>query len=605
MLPNFSRLSLKSTGNFYALTKAEAAKLKADGVYDSITYEDFKPNQDRNSEQATFRVRVDLPNNKSIHKFFIAKGLWGWVRKPAPETKPAIAVMPDTRKPVWREDWWALSDRFAPGALYPRWVRNLPLRDESTSDSMDRYETLRGLSLSGLGNLEASEGASLMADSNAFFASADAYLVPKPTFAATNALRESIETLLRGVHSLDYESEIDLPSHESTADGIGQRLIAILQRPDPAVWGRPASALLKGYALALLAKFAHGDIIRKLIRANMDFPASLRAHGVAVLGNENFDWGVERGSPDWCAQHYSARIRTFRAALHQVLHAYYWNRRVEDRMLEAPPSVERLEEEAARPLNDAEREVLSEIEALQVAMEDQWRELQQITMAQFFSQTDGRGRAYMKKLKLTGELFKKTLDYPNEGTVRHLARNQFLFVMNAITELNDDPTWRNANQEEEAKQLFVACVMSLGPAVAAVQMRGSSPWTNQQGLVYRERMEEFFWRIVKRAYEGVAAQHPGLYLQEVENILYDQLLVNWPAEGEEDSEWQLSDNDDDETEEEENEEEEEKEEEEENDEEEEDCEPNPHDAPLPRHLRRLLEPTDEAMSQPSARRQRR
>ena len=605
MLPNFSRLSLKPTGDFYALTEAEAAKLKADGVQDSISLNEFEPNQNRNSEQATFRVRVDLPDNKSIHKFFIAKGLWDWVRKPVPETKPAIAVMPDTRKPVWREDWWALSDRFAPGALYPRWVRNLPLRDEETSDSMDRYETLPGLSLSGLGNLEALEGASLMADSNAFFASADAYLVPEPTFAATKALQESIETLLRGVRSLDYESELDLPSHESTADGIGQRLIAILKRPDPAVWGRPASALLKGYALALLAKLAHGDVIQQRMRADTELPASLRAHGLAVLGNAHFDWGVERGSPGWGLE--LARIRTFRAALSQVLHAYYWNRRVEDEMLVPPPSVERLEEEAARPLNDAEGEVVGKIEALQVAMEKQWEVLAQQSMAQFFA--SGAGRGYVEKLEQIGELFKKTYDYPNEGTVRHLARNQFLSVMNAIIEMNDDPSWRD-NHESDAQQLLVGCVASLGPAVAAARLDRSSPWTNQHGQVYRHKMEEFFWRLVKRAYEKVAAQHPGMVLAQIGDVVYDQILVYWPAEGEEDSDLELdddSDSDDDETEEEEEEEEEDEEDEEDEDDEEEedDGEPNPHDAPLPRHLRRLLEPTDEAVSQPSARRQRR
>ena len=360
MLPNFSRLSLKPTGDFYALTDAEAAKLKDTNVVDPISLTELKANQYRNSENATFRVRTDLPDNKSMHKFFYAKGLWNWVRKPQPGTRPAIAEMPDTRVPVWREDWWALSDRFAPGALYPRWVRNLPLRDKGTTDSMDRYETPLGLSLSGLGDLEASEGANLLADSNAFFASADAYLVPVPTYAATKALRESIETLLRGVHSLDYESEVDLPGHETMADGIGQRLIAILKRPDPTVWGRPASALLKGYALALLARLAHGAVIQKLMRDDTELPASLREHGLAVLGNEHFDWGVERGSPGW-----GARIRTFRAALRQVLHAYYWDQRVEDRMLMPPPSVERLEE-AARPLNDTEGEVVSKIDALQV-----------------------------------------------------------------------------------------------------------------------------------------------------------------------------------------------------------------------------------------------
>ena len=84
-------------------------------------------------------------------------------------------------------------------------------------------------------------------------------------------------------------------------------------------------------------------------------------------------------------------------------------------MLMPPPSVERLEE-AARPLNDAEGEVVSKIDALQVDLGKQWEVLAQQSLEEFFA--SGASRRYNQKLEQIGELFKKAHDYPNEGTVR-------------------------------------------------------------------------------------------------------------------------------------------------------------------------------------------
>ena len=184
--------------------------------------------------------------------------------------------------------------RFAPGAL--SLVRNLPLRDKGTR-LHGQYETPLGLSLSDSVTW-ASEGANSTADSNAFFASADAYWC-RYRHARQPGLAESIETLLGGVHSLDYESEVDLPGHETMADGIGRRLIAILKRPE-SVWSACKRAA-QGIRLALLS--LRGAVIQKLMRT-MQVAASLREHGLAVLGNRLLT-GVERGSPGW------GQIRTF------------------------------------------------------------------------------------------------------------------------------------------------------------------------------------------------------------------------------------------------------------------------------------------------------
>jgi len=135
LLPNLGRLSVTPTGLFYALTQSEADALNADGGKDPISLDKYRPFQNRDSAEATFRVRVQLPDNQTAYETYIAEGLWNWVRRPAPATDPPVATLPSSRQPIWREDWWALSDRYAPGVPYPRWVRNLPLSDPSVLDT--------------------------------------------------------------------------------------------------------------------------------------------------------------------------------------------------------------------------------------------------------------------------------------------------------------------------------------------------------------------------------------------------------------------------------------------------------------------------------------
>ena len=119
------------------------------------------------------------------------------------------------------------------------------------------------------------------------------------------------------------------------------------------------------------------------------------------------------------------------------------------------------------------------------------------SLEEFFA--SGASRRYNQKLEQIGELFKKAHDYPNEGTVRDLARNQFLVVMNVIIEMNDDPTWHNSHVSD-AEQLFGHCVASLGPAVAAGRLDRSSPGLVKTGGSTGTRWR-FFWRLVKQAYE--------------------------------------------------------------------------------------------------------
>ena len=146
MLPNFSRLSLEPTGEFWALDDARVQELN-EGSGDPITFEDFEAGRGRGTENATFRVRHrdPKPDGSYEYTYFIAHSLWRWV------SENRGAKNPLTNEPIWKEDWWALHDRYAsdPEAPAPAWVQDLPtrtgdpdLRDyETASDAEDEWES--------------------------------------------------------------------------------------------------------------------------------------------------------------------------------------------------------------------------------------------------------------------------------------------------------------------------------------------------------------------------------------------------------------------------------------------------------------------------------
>jgi len=121
MLPNFSRLDLRHnsapTGQFYVLTEEQVATI---GI-DSITLEPFEAWQGRNDPHATFRVRnknVNTTTNEYDYNWYVASLLWQWVKD--------NYKLPNTGDPIWFEDWWALHDQYAPGAVAPARVADLP-----------------------------------------------------------------------------------------------------------------------------------------------------------------------------------------------------------------------------------------------------------------------------------------------------------------------------------------------------------------------------------------------------------------------------------------------------------------------------------------------
>ena len=137
-LPNLGTLSLRPaaappTGEFYSLKEEEADERNAgggDGV--PITLEEYVPSKERTDGGDYFRVRYtyrnplsfDDPNApKYLDYMFDAQSLWEYTRRTG---RNAL-----TRKPLWREDWRELHDRYGHGAPEPWFVATLPSLEES------------------------------------------------------------------------------------------------------------------------------------------------------------------------------------------------------------------------------------------------------------------------------------------------------------------------------------------------------------------------------------------------------------------------------------------------------------------------------------------
>ena len=127
LLPNFSRLRLQPTGEFYALDRDEA-----DGREDPITTEPLDRNCERDDTDCrpTFRVRTNPKQGGGFHYlYYDAENLWRWVKNRRTDMI--------SKQPVWREDWMALHDKYDPQGEVPLWVSYLPRMDKEQGEDTD------------------------------------------------------------------------------------------------------------------------------------------------------------------------------------------------------------------------------------------------------------------------------------------------------------------------------------------------------------------------------------------------------------------------------------------------------------------------------------
>lgn len=126
MLPSLDCLSLR-TGEFYPLSQPEVDQLRNNGVGDDPI--SFEPFQTEGNGWRTFRVRINEPpraDGEYRYYYYEANGLWRHYNSATPRTDP------QSRQPIWYEDWMSLREAYAPTANVPFWVYGLPTLNSAT-----------------------------------------------------------------------------------------------------------------------------------------------------------------------------------------------------------------------------------------------------------------------------------------------------------------------------------------------------------------------------------------------------------------------------------------------------------------------------------------
>ena len=150
MLPNLGRLSLRAepTGEFVRLSRAEARRLNNAGVREPINKSKYLPSDcDPNDEHLfgddyecfePFKVWIKdpatgRPGRKS--NIYNAQALWDALQYMDQLRDPA------TRQPFWREDWWALHEKYDPDGGVPSAVFTLPRKDKDEGSDTEEEES--------------------------------------------------------------------------------------------------------------------------------------------------------------------------------------------------------------------------------------------------------------------------------------------------------------------------------------------------------------------------------------------------------------------------------------------------------------------------------
>jgi len=427
MLPRLDRLSLKPTGGFWTLTPAEAAEEDEEPIHGYA----FLPGQVKEDVAATFRVRNKDPlwgtTDEYFYHYFEAESLWTWVRR------DGQAFNPKNREPLWKEDWWALHDRFAPDTPVPSWVRNLPQLDPSQPD-------------------------------NRAYAAAPAAPVVIPTWAndlnaafnvtwnfANNShgvysAEEDAETMgvalrritMRYVDDPTYRQRIE--TYEVVDDSIAgahttlmdviEDALKFVERP-----GHGAPLRAKTAAIRFVAFFLHPTtFVRRVAELIYDLDGPIHQELRNAL-NLYLSDGTQR-DPEVPALGHSANLRAAR----RVRHHTFWNKPISDREVSprTPLPV------APRAHTPAEGAVMSEL------TQKVWEAVgfmaafshDQNDIKDFFSLEEHARHAAEPMVELATaalsrveELFRQTTAFPADGRRRWNSTNLFVYALRVFGEL--------------------------------------------------------------------------------------------------------------------------------------------------------------------------
>jgi len=520
MLPCLSGLDLdrrkkgvpSTTGEFYALTENEARALNANNGQDPISLDPYLVAQGRDSDYATFRVRAFDSNNNWVNKFYYAEGLWEWVRRPNKEDPP-MATLPD-RQYFWREDWWALSDRFAPGVPYPDWVRNLPMLDPSKEDTKT-YVPYAPPSAEEEAGMQAfrAQGHSLLADLTTFSASVN-LLLDIPTAYHMNTVTSNIEALLWGFAHDNYLAEFHSDANDEVYQSTAREmytLLALTATGNPAAATEIALLSLKGFVL----EFMYKALSRRTLRQWSDMVRIADAYVQRVLEL------YEGAGSNPFSSFIGIRAIYDRAvpAAYYVKHFYYWDRFIQPPLVR-PPRTTTERPSWARPFNDyAERSGLARLTQAMEGVTNMGTTLLRYGGYQFFD--TGDDRRFIDLLRELGSMFQAAREWPASGEVRALAIGFFMLVLSLAPTLK---AFGRLALTADASAKPIRVTDALHGALAAAILAADYEYLVEDDNPNARKLEAFFWRYVSRRYtEGTWTQAERLDIE----LTLNNMVEHW------------------------------------------------------------------------------
>lgn len=518
MLPSLSGLDLdrrkkgvpNTTGEFYALTANEARALNANDGQDPISLDPYLVAQGRDSDYATFRVRGYDSNNNWVDKFFYAEGLWEWVRRPNNEDPP-MATLPD-RQYIWREDWWALSDRFAPGVPYPQWVRNLPQLDPSKDDTKT-YVPYAPPSAEEEAGMQAfrAEGHSLLADLTTFSASVN-LLLDIPTAYHMNTVASNIETLSRGFAHANYLAEFHSDANDEVYQATAREMYALLALTttgNNAPLTEDALLSLKGFVL----EFMYKALSRRTLRQWSDMPRIADTYVQRVT--ELYETSMRNPfTPTSIRATYERGV----SAAYYVKHFYYWDRFLQPPLVR-PPRTTTERPSWARPLNESEQRGLARLMQSMTGVANMGTTLLRYGGYQFFD--TGDDLRFIDLLRELGSMFQVAREWPAWGDVRDLAIRFFMLVLSLAPILK---AFGRLALTADAAAKPVRVTDALHSALAAAIVAADYEYRVDYDNPNSRKLEAFFWRYVSRRYtEGTWQQEERLDIE----LRLNEMLEHW------------------------------------------------------------------------------
>ncbi len=495
MLPSFARLRLSeratipapvrrsaTTGEFFALSEAEAADKNAETNGDPISFEDFEPNADRSHPSATFRVRNRDPQPDGTYKYtwYKAANLWRWAKNNSKQ--------PLTNEPIWKEDWWALCDRYDAGMRAPAWVKQLPQLDPDRADNRD-YEEPEEEEEEWAQELDAADNLQFY-----FEEIQEAWAFPGP--ANGPHLQTHVRTMLERV-SDNEDYAYDLVSH------IASRGLSIWNILVNESVGREYELPIKASLVHLLAELAIDfEDVRVLLREHRRPPHSIMAAIYKFLDQLEEAAGdapdVLHHNRDWL----SAK---------RVLHYMKWDEPISDDALRPPQH--RVEWKAAaetlvmtRALRQRVDDAHMEINRLTNRLKELTTQLDQGGVQALMVATD-RHIGHQNALDELAALFRSTRGTPRRVVRRDEAVQLWLLMLNLIIFHGED----RESPVDEAESRFLSILYKL---IEVVWLAASHTDPDVAWAADTQEMRDFFWHYVAPWYE--LAPYNQLVVPEVE-----------------------------------------------------------------------------------------